>query len=65
LHYRTGLVLAEQTVNHRKPHNATTLTHFERKLEKLIREKEDLDQMREDMRYAHRFRKMIVHEQND
>ena len=48
-----------------KPHNATTLTHFERKLQKLVREKEDLDQMREDARYAHRFRKMVVHESND
>ena len=45
--------------------NASTLTHFERKLEKLIKKKEDLDQMREDAKYRYDFRKRIINEQND
>jgi len=45
--------------------NATMLTFIERRLKRLVREKEDLDQMREDARYAYGFRKMIVHESNN
>jgi len=38
LHYRTGTVLAEQTVNHQKPNNATT----EPSLEKNIHQENDV-----------------------
>jgi len=48
-----------------KPNNASTITFIERKVRLLIKEKEDLDQMRADAQEMQRFRRLIVHENND
>lgn len=53
------------TTNEMKRNNAPSLTLIEENLKKLIRDKQDLDQMRADAEYAYNFRKLIVHEPND
>ena len=46
--------------------NATTsISYFERKIRLLIKEKEDLVQMRVDAQEMQKFRRLIVHEAND
>jgi len=42
-----------------------TLESLEDEIKRLVREKEDLDQMREDAKYANKFRSLLVHEPND
>ena len=48
-----------------KNNNASTLSHFKRKIELLLKEKADLDQMKADIQESGRFRKTLVHEPND
>jgi len=45
--------------------NATTLSIIERKVKALVKEKKDLDQMQADAQEMQKFRRLIVHENND
>jgi hypothetical protein len=58
----------------KKVNNATTndikkaksmLESIEVAVRRLVREKEDLDQMRKDAKYAHKFRELIVRQNVD
>jgi len=57
-------VKLQMNVNNASTNN-TKLESIEAEIKRLVREKEALDQMREDAQYAHKFRKLIVNEQND
>ena len=48
-----------------KMNNTPTLQLTEERLKKLIRDKEDLDQMKADAQEMQKFRMLIVHENND
>lgn len=48
-----------------EPTAISVLKRIEERLKKLMRESEDLNQMREDAKYAQTFQEMIVHDNFD